>query len=153
MNSKENSGNSRQIKEGNNKSEYNSYFGKEELMLYVDTSDEILDYNDSDEPEFCLQSDWGVASFDLKPNFWSFENLARLRKLPRTCQNTSKKTKNSKKSQEKKEKIILEEPVNNNSQQLLISSITQNIVLNSTNTVNAYMFLDVSNSFALHSQP
>ena len=147
-NSTETSGNSRQNLEGNNKSDFEPYFGKGQLMLYVDTSDELLDLEDSDEAEFSLQSDWGVASFDLKSNFWSFENLTKLTKISQNrktnCSKVQKTNKNS-------EKMALEEPsTNNNDFNNPNTSIAQNIVQNLAS--NTFMFLDVSKSFQLNSQ-
>jgi hypothetical protein len=51
-------------------------------MLVLDTSDEMLEFDqeESDGMEFCLQSDWGVSSFEMKTNFWDFENLTKLKR-------------------------------------------------------------------------
>jgi len=46
-------------------------------MVYVSLSEEVLDFDDSQETEFSLHNDWGVASNEAKPNFWNFESLTK----------------------------------------------------------------------------
>ena len=61
-------------------------------MLFVDTSDEMLDFDESEDEEFCLQSDWGVSNFDLKPDIWNFDNLTKFKRNKQNNRRISKFT-------------------------------------------------------------
>ena len=125
----------------------------------MDTSDEALDIDDSDEPEFSLLTDWGVSSFDRKPTIWNFEGLTKL-KRQRTKQkkrikknppkiNISKDNSSTVSSTMALEEILPHPKYspNSNQTQFKTPTLAQTIVMNLANS--NYLFLDVSNSLSL----